>query len=84
MAIMSESQQDLLDQLEEARVEYETFEEALNQEVADRKWDQKTSIRRLVREARASGVPMRQIGFALKTSDHATLKNYENDVRRDK
>ena len=84
MAIMSESQQDLLDQLEEARVEYETFEEALNQEVADRKWEKKTSIRRLVREARASGVPMRQIGFALKTSDHATLKNYENDVRRDK
>lgn len=84
MAIMSESQQDLLDQLEEARVEYETFEEDLNQEVADRKWEKKTSIRRLVREARASGVPMRQIGFALKTSDHATLKNYENDVRRDK
>lgn len=84
MAIMNDEQQDLLTQLEEARVVYETFEAALAEEVADRKWEEKKNMRRLVREARAAGVPMRQIGFALRTSDHATLKSYENDVRRDK
>lgn len=84
MAIMTEQQQSLLDQLEEARVVYETFEEALAQEMMDRKWEEKTRIRHLVREARAAGVPFRQIGFALKTSDHKTLKDYHDNVRKDK
>lgn len=84
MAVMNEEQQALLDQLEEARVVYETFEAKLREEVADRKWDERGNIRRLVREARAANVPFRQIGFALGTADHKTLKDYENDVRRDK
>lgn len=84
MAIMNEEQQALLTRLEEARVVYETFEENLRQEVADRKWQEKAMIRRLVREARAAQVPMRQIGFALGTSDHKTLRDYQNDVRRDR
>ena len=81
---MNDAQEDLLKQLETARVVYEDFEEALRKEVADQKWERKADIRRLVREARGLGVPMRQIGFALKTADHKTLKNYENDVRSDK
>lgn len=84
MAIMNEEQQSLLDQLEEARVVYEIFEDGLRKENADRKWDERANIRRLVREARAMNVPFRQIGFALKTADHKTLKDYENNVRRDK
>lgn len=84
MAVMSESQQQLLDELEQAGVDFTNFEEALRKEVADRKWEAKANLRRLVREARGEGVPMRKIGFALGTSDHKTLKDYENDVRRDK
>ena len=83
MAILNEEQTSLVSQLEQARVVYDTFEEALRKEVSDRKWEEKANIRRLVREARLAGVPMRQIGFALKTSDHKTLKDYENGVRRD-
>ena len=84
MAIMNEKQQALLTQLEEARVVYDTFEEELRKEISDRKWEEKSNLRRLVREARAAEVPMRQIGFALQTSDHKTLKEYEQDIRRDK
>ena len=82
MALLNEEQQALVTKLEEARVVYDTFEEELRKEVADRKWEARAETRRLVREARAAGVPMRQIGIALDTSDHRTLKNYENDVRR--
>lgn len=84
MAILNEEQQALLTQLEEARVVFDVFEEQLRKEMLDRKWEAKTNIRKLVRQARSAGVPMRQIGFALETSDHRTLKDYENDVRRDK
>lgn len=82
MAVMNDKQAELLQLLEGARVIYDTFEEELAFEVADRKWSAKADIRRLVREAREAGVPYRQIGFALQTSDHRTLKDYEKDVRR--
>lgn len=84
MAVMNEEQQTLLDRLEEARVVYEAFEENLRKEVSDRKWEEKRLIRNLVREARAADVPWRKIGIALDTSDHATIRNYHDDVRRDK
>lgn len=83
MAIMNEGQQSLLTQLEEAKVVYDAWEDALRKEVADRKWEEKANIRRLVQEARAMKVPMRQIGFALGTADHKTLKDYETGTRRD-
>lgn len=82
MAVMNEKQSELLRMLENARVIYERFEEELAQRVADEKWEEKADIRRLVREAREAGVPYRQIGFALQTSDHNTLKSYEKDIRR--
>lgn len=82
MAVMNERQQELLSKLEHARVTYEAYEEWLAQQVADSKWEKKEEMRNLVREARDAGVPYRQIGFALKTSDHRTLKDYEKDVRR--
>lgn len=84
MAKMNELQESLISQLEDARVAYEKFEESLAQEVADRKWEAKTQIRDLVREARQAGVPYRRIGFALHTSDHNTLVTYYEDKRRDK
>lgn len=82
MAVMNEKQTELLALLDGARVIYESFEEELAFEVANRKWTAKSDIRRLVREARDAGVPYRQIGIALQTSDHRTLKEYEKDVRR--
>lgn len=82
MAVMNEKQTELLKMLEGARVIYDNFEEELACEVADRKWEARGDTRRLVREAREAGVPYRQIGIALQTSDHRTLKDYEKDVRR--
>lgn len=82
MAVMNEKQSELLRMLEGARVIYEQFEEELAERVADEKWEEKADIRRLVREAREAGVPYRQIGFALQTSDHNTLKSYEKNIRR--
>lgn len=82
MAVMNDKQQEILRKLELARVTYEAFEAELAQRVADAKWEKKTEMRDLVREARDAGVPYRQIGFALKTSDHNTLKQYEQDIRR--
>lgn len=82
MAVMNDIQQELLSRLERARVTYDQFEADLAQRVADEKWERKAEIRELVREARDAGVPYRQIGFALQTSDHVTLKNYEKDIRR--
>lgn len=82
MVLLNDKRLELVAQLEQARVVYEGFETDLAQRIADEKWEAKSNIRRLVREARAVGVPYRQIGFALKSSDHATIKNYENDVRR--
>lgn len=82
MAVMNEKQTELLDMLEGARVIYDRFEKELAQAVADEKWEHKQDIRRLVREAREAGVPYRQIGIALQTSDHNTLKQYETDSRR--
>lgn len=83
MANMNDKQEALLSQLEDARVNYEKFEEDLANEVANRKWEAKAQIRDLVREARGEGVPYRKIGFALQTSDHNTLKNYETNTRKD-
>lgn len=82
MAVLSEAQQDVIDQLNAARVVYDQFELELRKEVADRKWAARAETRRLVRKAREMNVPMRQVGIALETSDHKTLKDYENDVRR--
>ena len=56
MAKMNEKQEALLSQLEDARVNYEKFEEDLAAEVANRKWEAKAQMRDLVREARASGI----------------------------
>lgn len=81
MAIMNDTQQEILGELEAARVTYEQFEEDLAQRVADEKWERKAEIRDLVRKARDAGVPYRQIGFALHTSDHRTLQRYEKDIR---
>lgn len=72
-----------IEELEIARIFYAQFEEDLAIEVADRKWEAKETIRNLVREARKAGVPYSRIGTALQTSDHATLKSYEKDIRRD-
>lgn len=82
MAVMNEKQVELIRELELARVTYDTFEEELATEVANRKWDAKAGMRELVREARDAGVPYRRIGMALQTSDHRTLKEYERDLRR--
>ena len=81
MANMNEKQEALLSQLEDARVNYEKFEEDLAAEVANRKWEAKAQMRDLVREARVEGVPYRRIGFAIQTSDHRTLQRYEKDIR---
>lgn len=83
MTRMSETQETLISQLEHARVAYESFEATLAAEIADRKWEAKAKMRGLVRDARASGVPYRRIGFAIGSSDHKTLKDYETDTRRD-
>ena len=83
MAKMNDKQEALLSQLEDARVNYEKFEEDLAAEVADRKWEAKAQMRDLVREARGEGVPYRRIGFAIQTSDHNTIRNYETDTRKD-
>lgn len=82
MAVMNEKQGDILHRLEKARASYEQFEVELAQRVADEKWERKKELRDLVREARQEQVPYRQIGFALQTSDHRTLKDYEQDIRR--
>lgn len=82
MAVMDGIQQEILSRLERARVTYDQFEEDLAKRVADEKWERKTEIRELVREARDAGVPYRRIGIALQTSDHNTLKQYEQDIRR--
>lgn len=82
MANMNDKQESLLSQLENARVNYEKFEEDLAAEVADRKWEAKAQMRDLVREARGEGVPYRKIGFALHTSDHRTLRMYEANERQ--
>lgn len=80
---MNDKQEALLSQLEDARVNYEKFEEDLAAEVANRKWEAKAQMRDLVREARGEGVPYRKIGFAIQTSDHRTLQMYEKDIRKD-
>lgn len=77
MAKMDETQESLISQLENARVTYDEFEAELNKEISERKWEAKENIRTLVREARKIGVPYRRIGFALKTSDHRTIQQYE-------
>ena len=82
MAVMNEQQQELLNELEAARASYEAYEARLMQDLSDAKWAAKQDIRHLVREAREAGVPYRQIGFALKTGDHRTIKDYEQDIRR--
>lgn len=82
MAVMNDKQSELLKMLEGARVINEEYEVVLAQRLADDKWEGKADIRRLVREAREAGVPYRQIGFALQTSDHRTLRMYEEDKRR--
>lgn len=82
MAVMDGIQQEILSRLERARVTYEAFEEELTQRVADAKWEKKAEMRDLVREARDAGVPYRQIGFALQTSDHRTLRMYEANERQ--
>lgn len=82
MAVMSDKQLEILQELERARERYEAFEEDLAKRIADIKWDKRAETRSLVREAREAGVPYRQIGFALKTSDHNTLKQYEQNIRR--
>ena len=78
---MNDRQEALLSQLEDARANYEKFEEDLAAEVADRRWESKAQMRDLVREARGEGVPYRKIGFALQTSDHRTLQRYEKDIK---
>ena len=78
---MNDTQESLISQLEYARVIYDRFEEDLAREVADRKWEAKSHIRDLVREARGMKVPYRKIGEALQTSDHRTLQRYEKDIR---
>lgn len=82
MAVMNEAQQALLDQVTAAGVEYDQFEEALRQEVSDRKWEKRAKTRDLVRQARALGVPWKKLGEALNTSDHNTIKDYHDDIRR--
>lgn len=82
MAVMDSKQQEILRKLERSRVTYEEYEEWLANWISDEKWKHKEEMRNLVREARDAGVPYRQIGFALKTSDHNTLKQYEQDIRR--
>ena len=82
MAKMTDRQESLLSQLEDARVNYEKFEEDLAAEVANRKWEAKAQMRDLVREARGEGVPYRRIGFAIQTSDHRTLRMYEANERQ--
>lgn len=82
MAVMNEKQTELLHQLEHARATYEAFEAALAREVTERKREAKSEIRALVREARGVGVPYRQIGIAIQTSDHRTLKEYEKEEVR--
>ena len=79
---MNDKQEALLSQLEDARANYEKFEEDLAAEVADRRWESKAQMRDLVREARGEGVPYRKIGFALQTSDHRTLRMYEANERQ--
>ena len=81
MTKMTDKQEALLSQLEDARVNYEKFEKDLAAEVANRKWEAKAQMRDLVREARGEGIPYRKIGFALQTSDHRTLQRYEKDIR---
>ena len=83
MTKMTDKQEALLSQLEDARVNYEKFEKDLAAEVANRKWEAKAQMRYLVREARGEGVPYRKIGFALQTSDHRTLRMYEANERKD-
>lgn len=82
MAVMNERQQQILNQLEHARATYDEYEARLAKWVADEKWERKKDIRDLVREAREAGVPYRQIGFAIQTSDHRTIQAYEQDIRR--
>lgn len=83
MAILNEEQQKILEEIENAREAYEDFEQNLSREVADRKWVAKKELRDLVRKARSAKVPFRQVGFALRTSDHRTIKDLEADRRRD-
>lgn len=82
MSVMNDAQESLLSSIEEARKKYEAWEAGLAQEMADRKWEAKKEIRKLVREARNIEVPYRRIGMALNTSDHATIRSYEQDRRR--
>lgn len=83
MAILNEEQKKILAEIEDAREAYEDFEQKLSQEIADRKWVAKKHLRDLVRKARSARVPFRQVGFALGTSDHRTIKDLEADRRRD-
>ena len=82
MANMNQEQRDLLHQLEVADAEYNAYVEALEEELAQKKWEAREKTRNLVREARNASVPYRQIGIALGTSDHQTIKNFESDRRK--
>jgi hypothetical protein len=82
LAAMSKTQQDILDLLAGARSIYDEFVDKQKQEMYDERWEALADTRRLVREARDVGVPYRQIGMALGTSDHTTIKDYEVNKRR--
>ena len=82
MAVITEKQQEVLDQLKDAKALYDKVEADLLAKLLDDKWEAKADIRRLVREAREEGVPYRQLGFILGTSDHKTITDYEQNIRR--
>lgn len=84
MAVLSDTQQAILEQLSVAKEVYDEFLEDQKRRIADEKWEMQADMRRLIREAREHGVPYRQIGFCVGTSDHNTIKDMEKNKRREK
>lgn len=76
MTNLNTEQAELLASVEAQRVAAEPLIEALREQHAQEIWDAKLGIREAAKAAYEAGVPARKIGFALKTSDHNSIKRY--------
>lgn len=82
MALLSAKQQEVLDEMAAAKDVVDNLKADALAAYQEQCWEIEGQLRELVREAREIGVPYRQIGMRLGTSDHVTIKNMEQEKRR--
>lgn len=76
MTNLSEEQKARLQAVEDARREVEADLDTLRRQQEQERWEIQQPLILAAKAAADAGVPARQIGFALRTSDHKTIKKY--------